>query len=179
MLTLQGQDSSTWWTDACSRSAAITAAGPIQNQLDERVDGRWRRHRGSFREKIAAHEAGHALAAVLLGMKIDYATIEPTERTWGHVVFAGASTEAERMATVNTVPVISETRQAIRQFLEGIRASEPQTSFREARRKVSRFLADTESLLLKHQRAINAIADELIRRRRLSGPEIERLVGAI
>lgn len=160
------------------KAATITAAGPLQDRMDSRSgNGVWRRHRGPL-ERVCVHEAAHCIAGLLCGSQIEHVTCKPIGMTLGHAQFVSANPRPaeERIAALHQSREVSELRQAVREFLEGLRETNPNIHFRDARQLVREFLARTEQLLVAYQRPINLLADELFRRETLTGAEVEAVI---
>jgi len=153
------------------REALITAASTIQDRIDSRIDGEWKRHRSPL-EQVSAHEAAHVVCAFVLEKRVEYVTVKPAGTTLGHVQFATTSskTEEEHVAWLNSGPTSPKSARQSGSSSSVSKAT-PKPGFREARAAVRKFLAHTEALLRANRRCVDALASELAERGTLTGGE--------
>lgn len=168
---------------------------PKTNQKGQLLPGYWQCPNAAVhnsmltREEVAYHEAGHAVMGYLLGVGIDYATIEPNNEVAGRVSYvvsldklppsqqvmitlAGPIAEdmvtaTPRFATFDDLMYHSEgdgrgVLQVINRYRDEVDVP--------GHYKVAKYL------LKKHRRAVEVVAQELLTQDRLSGERIVTIV---
>lgn len=152
------------------RHVIIALAGPAAARRARRLSGR---------ERIAYHEAGHATVATVLGARVFRATVIPeqvvfrgrTATIGGEVVLAkpGQSAVAPRNGEV-----LTDYRRAVLMYRLANAAEEFDwracAGYLRARRR------DAEAFLSDHWPAVEAVAQELLRREVLEHAEVEAVL---
>jgi ATP-dependent Zn protease len=134
--------------------------------------------------QLAAHEAGHAVVATLLGVGVGYATIKPSGDNWGHVTLRSHPDEttdagrrvvariylagwvAEELVTSHLARCVGGSSDAEKIESLGLGGWE----IREARK-------DVKQMLCANWQALNDVTYALWERETLSGGEICDLMG--
>jgi ATP-dependent Zn protease len=134
------------------------------------------------RTEVAYHEAGHAVVALLLGYAVRYAAIEPEGGGEGICLLAGEMPRSD----ANEVVILHAG--VIAQYRAGLGCDGAGTDLTQARARAATlaatydldqdalldsFAALTHRVVARHRTAIDRVAEELLRHRRLSGEDIE------
>jgi ATP-dependent Zn protease len=138
----------------------------------------------SYDEAVAYHEAGHAVAALVLGRSVQHVSVLPDRERLGQCafrkgVFRPSEDWLEREILISLAGIAAEARHSVEYDWEGAsrdlqyvrRLARERAGERRAARLERRLLAKAEHLLAQegHWRAVELIVAELLRLGAISG----------
>lgn len=143
-------------------------------------------------ESIAYHEAGHAVIAIKLNVPVEYSSIIPTDEYDGATKYKKVSySSIEEMAVYinNKIIVmlsgaiaaekfknVESSLCAMNDYNEASKLIEGVYGVEQKDKNLALFLIEARKSVIHYEKKIEAVANELIVKRKLSGEQIERLL---